>query len=436
MKIFAGMVTEGTSFKSNMILDIGASQKEGSCKVYYSSTPTDETFFKERTTLNDLGKARFEDQNEFIGLVVKKIAETQKGQRDTVKSHGYPESENILKNVAVFVPSHTLANMALYLPNLKDGKNNPLSDINFGDFKNALRTNGVQISEDMNFKILHDVLGTGLAMSKKLYDSGMLQEGSLYTACITGGGCGIANIEMPDEANVIIKSSGSSYLTEGFNIQKISKAGASAPALIENFCKAMGFEPEIIDEIKSCHKSEFALEPTVTYAKDVNSQKLKKLLVDSNLFEIVDESDNMFTISVRSEYIHQYNNARRNAIDKYCLAFARLAVIKKTEGANGMIVTGTLAHAVDRSARFAYGTPVADWITQHLIQSFSSRELDKMDAAYGFKVLCENKFFIDNNADCGGLVHLAKFVGSHRNNWLKINIKDLSRSSVKKVLCK
>lgn len=436
MKIFSTPPIQTPSFRSNIILDIGASQKEGSCKVYYSSTPTDEIFFKGRSTLNDLGKAQFEDKGDFVKLIARKIANIQKGQRDTVKAKGYPESENVLKNIAVFVPSHTSANKALYMPNLKDGNNNPLCNVDFGDFKNELIKNGVEVSEDLDFKLLHDALGAGLAMSKHLSDYNMLSEGCSYTTCITGGGCGITNIEMPDSENVVIKSSGSSYLTEGFSVQKVSKAGASSPALIENFCKAMGFEPAMTNVIKSCHKAEFALDPTVTFVKDVNTNKLKELLLKSNVFEIVDEAENWYTISVKSEHTNQYNNARRNAIDKYCLALAKLAIIKKTEGSNGLIVTGTLANAVDRSAKLAYGTSVSDWIGQHLLQSFNLPEFETMDSAYKFKIFCGNKFSIDNNADCGKLAHLSKFVGSGRNNWLRISLKDLSQVSLKKAICR
>ena len=34
------------TFRSNITFDIGGSQREGSCKIYYASTPKDEAFFK------------------------------------------------------------------------------------------------------------------------------------------------------------------------------------------------------------------------------------------------------------------------------------------------------------------------------------------------------------------------------------------------------
>ena len=34
------------NFKSNITFDIGGSQREGSCKIYYASTPKDELIYK------------------------------------------------------------------------------------------------------------------------------------------------------------------------------------------------------------------------------------------------------------------------------------------------------------------------------------------------------------------------------------------------------
>lgn len=413
------------NFKSNITFDIGGSQREGSCKIFYASTPTDEVFFKERTTVNDLGKSRFENADDFVQLIVQKIGKIQNDNRDIVKAQGYVDSENALKNVAIFVPSYTANDKAFYFPNLKNNNDKPLQDIDFSNFKERLMANGVEVSDDMNFKVLQDAIGTGLAMTLRLFNNNMLEPGKLYTACITGGGCGISNIEVIDDENVIIKSSGSSYLSQSLSMQKVSKAGASAPALIENFCKAMGLNEEIIDNIKSCHKAEFVLDPHAQYFKDVKTERLKDLLIESNIFDIQDDNETSYTIKVKDEYLQKYNTARRNAIDKYCLALARLAIIKKTEGANGMIVTGTLAQAVDRAAKLSYGSSISEWVMQHLTQSFNSYELDKIQSVYGFNVLCDERFAIDNNAECGELVHMAKFVGPHRSNWLKLNIRDL-----------
>jgi len=419
------------TFKSNITFDIGGSQREGSCKIYYATTATDEEIHREHTTVNALGKRSFQDSEDFINNIVNKISKIQKEGRREIKEKGFPAEENTIRNVAIFLPSYTMGDKAFYLPNIRNKEDKPLKDLDFSNFKERLAAAGVEVSDDMNFKVVQDAMGTGLAMTQKLYDLGMLEEGSLYTACITGGGCGISNIEVVDKNNVIVKSSGSGCLSQSLSLQKVSRAGASAPALIENFCKAMGFHEELTADIKACHKAEFVLSEYATYKKnDPKALRLRELLDSTGMFEILDdEEENEFRVRIKDEYHDKYDVARENAIDKYCLALARLAIIKKNEGSNGMIVTGTVAKAVNKAAGNAYNKSLSKWVMQHLMQSFNSYELDKLQEVYDFKVFCDPRFFIDNNTECEELVHLAKFVGNTRRNWLRLSIDDLKRGT-------
>jgi len=189
------------SFKSNITFDIGGSQREGSCKIYYASTVDDTPLHTESTTVNDLGKNKFIDSSDFINQIVKKIGRVQRESRKEIKEKGYPKEENALKNVTIFLPSYTSNNFAYYLPNHKNIEGYPLKDLNFNDLKRRLVDSGVEVAPDLKIKIAQDAMGTGLAMTKRLYDLGMLKEGKYYTAVITGGGCGISNIEVPDNEN-------------------------------------------------------------------------------------------------------------------------------------------------------------------------------------------------------------------------------------------
>ena len=415
------------SFKSNITFDIGGSQREGSCKIYYSTSEDDIPLHQESTTVNDLGKTKFVDSSDFINQIVKKIGRVQREARKEVREKGFSKEENALKNVTIFLPSYTSNNFAYYLPNHRNMDGYPLKDLDFNCLKQRLTDSGVEVAPELKVKIVQDAMGTGLAMTKRLYDLGMLREGKYYTAVITGGGCGISNIEVPDNEKVIVKSSGSSYLSQSLSLQKVSRAGASAPAVIENFCRAMGINDELIDKIKACHKAEFVTSETTKFPKNVKTEELKKLLLETKKFEIKKEDENSFTIKVKDEYKGKFNTARRNAIDKYCLALARLAIIKKNEGSNGMIVTGKLAHALDITAKKVYKQGIADWTMQHLSQSFNSYELDKMQATYHFEVMCDDRFFIDNNTECGELAHLSEFVDPARGNWVKVDMNHLKK---------
>ena len=96
-----------------------------------------------------------------------------------------------------------------------------------------------------------------------------------------------------------------------------------------------------------------------------------------------------------------------------------------------MIVTGALAQAIDKASKKYYSVGVGDWVMQHLTQSFNSYELNKLQDAYDFKVYCDQRFNIDNNTECGALVHKAKFIGNTRSNWLKVSIKDMATKAAK-----
>jgi len=416
------------SFKSDISFDIGGSQREGSCKIYYATTDEDIPLLKEDTIVNDLGKTKFEDSDDFINHIVKKIGKIQRDGRKIVKEKGFDKEENAIRNVAIFLPSYTSDNYAFYLPNHKNINDKPLKDLDFRNLDSRLIMNGIDVAPDFRFKVVQDALGTGLAMTQRLYDNGMLSEGKYYTAVITGGGCGVSNIEVPDNEKVIIKSTGSSYLSQSLSLEKVSRVGASAPSFIENFCKTLGMNEELIDDIKSCHKAEFTTSEVCKMPRNVKTEKLGNLLEESGMFRVKMDDGDTITSRVRDEFKIPFNYARRNAISKYCLALARLAIIKKNEGSNGLIVTGKFARAIDEVARNFYSQGIADWITRHLSQSFNSYEIEKMQqVAYKFKVMCDKRFFIDNNTECGKLAHLAEFVNPLRGNWLKLSIKHLIR---------
>lgn len=413
------------NFKSNITFDIGGSQREGSCKIYYATTKEDDEIYTAKTTVNVLGKSQFEDSDDFIDKIIEKVKAVQENNSKNVKDMGYSESENILRSMTVFIPSYTSGQFAYYLPNHKNLSDRPLKDLDFSDVKNRLIEQGVKIAPDMQFRLLQDAMGTGLAVTKRLYDNDMLSKGKYYTACITGGGCGVANIEMTDDENVIVKSTGSGYLSEGMALQKVSKAGACAPALIKNFCKAFGMNEEMVEDIQSCHKAEFVLNCPVNLKRDVKTSKLVELLEETGKFDINRENGECYKIDVKDEYRDLYDMSRRSAIDKYCLAFARFAIIKKNEGSNGLIITGPLARAVNKTAKENYQMGISEWVTGHLLGSFNTYELDKMQETYHFKIMCDERFFLDDNTACKKLAHKTKFVSPERGNWVKINVKDL-----------
>ena len=132
-------------------------------------------------------------------------------------------------------------------------------------------------------------------------------------------------------------------------------------------------------------------------------------------------------IRVKKEYSEKFEHARYNAINKYAHALARLAVIKQNEGSNGLIITGPLAMALDRSCHNNYQTSLENWVMDKIEESYNTYELGKMKGAYEFKVICSDDFAIKDNTAGAKLAHNAKFIGKQRFNWLEVDLKEMSK---------
>ena len=416
-------------FRSNINIDIGGSRSEGSCKINYSANDGVE-IANISTTVNAPGQKVFKNSEQFLDLLAQKIKTVQDQQRKTISELGYKNDENILKNVAIFVPSITYQNTALMLPNIKESNNKPLENIDFNDFKERLIEKGVEVSEDMRFMLLQDVLGAGLEIARRLYDNNMLKVGSAYTVCITGGGCGVANIRMNEEQNIELTCSGSTFLSDDDKIKKISSEGASSHAVIRNFCDSMWprMDESTVQRIVECNKAEFTINPIVTYTKDAKTEQLKDLLLSTNDYEIVSEDDKTYTIKVKDT--SSYKLAKDMAIYRYCKAIARLGVIRRNELYDGLILTGPLAMAINNSLikyPSIIGKNLADRVKLFFRFDYNTNESKKLSEVYPFEVYCDERFAISNNTDCKDLVYKVVFPSEKRSNLIKISTKHLKK---------
>ena len=430
-KIFTNHSSK-SAFRSNITFDIGGSQREGSCKIDYSTSGDGAKIYTARTTVNKLGKTTFRDADDFIHQIVKKVKTVQDNNISNVKDMGYPASENVIRSTTLFLPSYTDEDFAYYLPNHRDDKGVSLRNLDFSNITKRLAKAGIKVDPNMRFTLLQDAMGTGLATAKTLFDNGMLEKGKAYTACITGGGCGIANIERLEDDCVHIKSSGSACIPNPDGIKKVSALGASAPAVIRNFCKEFGLNNETTQEIAGCFKAEFTLEDPVMFDKRDNyAQRLKQLLLDTGKYEEVQDDaaaeSNKFILEVKPEFKDLYNRSRKKAIDKYARAFACLASIKRNDGSNGLVITGPVARAIARVAKENYGKDLSTWVTEILLENYTTEEIKCIQNTYDFKIICDDRFFIDDNTACRQLAHKINFIAPHRSNWITISVDDLKK---------
>lgn len=412
------------SFKSGIVVDIGGSTKEGSCKIDVSTNDCSETLYKEKTRVNNVGRDSFSSEKDFWAKICSRIINAKNKADEIIDKKGLPASEKILNKLSFLVPSYAFGSEALYFANLKTPEG-PLKNVDFAKIPGLLSLMGVNIKPNLQVKVFQDAIGSGLAMTERLYKLDLLKPGDFYTVAITGGGCGISNIRHIGRNKVLVDSSGSSCLTDGMGVIKVSKLGASAPAIIRNFCKAFCLDEEVTEKIASCGIAEFTMNDKFKVPKTPQGEKLQALLLSTDKYKKVVDAEHGVILEPKPECFDKFKHARYNAINKYAHALARLAVIKENEGSNGLIVTGPLARAIDKSCKNDYKSSLSQWIMDKIDESYNTLELGKARSAYDFKVLCGESFEIDDNTAGRKLLNMAKTVGDSRYNWLEVNLKKL-----------
>lgn len=404
------------SFHSKLIVDVGGSVKENSCKINILSDDGKDSYMKDKTIVNLPGKRFYENNNDFLQRLSSRIKES------FVKldlSKKLTEDEKTVKEIVLFMPGNVFGNEMIYADNIKGESGYGLEGVDFKALTSILKKKGVPVSRDAEIKLLQDTIGGGMAVAKKLFDKGLLEEGSHYTVAITGGGCGITNIKRFSGDKAIIDVTGSSYFTNENGILKISNAGASASAFIRNFCKSMQFNKRIVDEIAACGLGQMVTRSEFKLEDDEKGRTLKDLLLNkTGKYELAQNGN----IKIKDEYLEKRKYAMACSIDKYADALARFAIIKENECANGLIITGPLGMAIDAACR-QNGSSLASLVENKINENYNTYEMEKIKDRHNFKVFCNSDFALEDNTESKDMALNARFVGKNRYNWLEIDLK-------------
>ena len=228
------------AFKHKVIVDIGASNPRGTCKVRVTSNDGKQEFYKEDTFLNIKsdgfknavnldGNGMDKGQGTFIRRLHRIIqrasdAVIEKIDNDEIKA---PASEKKLAGAAVFVPGTTFTNMKddriAFIPNLKNTDGESLTNIDFKKYEAKVKKREgigkqLDVSDDFELVVTKDLGGTGLGIAQSMAKQGLLNTGDYIMGVMTGGGFGSVDIKVKEdpEGKQYVEfetSESSSYLT-------------------------------------------------------------------------------------------------------------------------------------------------------------------------------------------------------------------------------
>jgi hypothetical protein len=418
------------NFGYRVYIDSGASkQQNGSLKVSIQSDKGNELLSTSQlTNLNDQmvcpgGFKKSDDYTRCLAERTRHFIELAKKNPDFDELEG---KDKKLSGVVINVPCQVVNNKVSIITNLKLPDGQSLTNVDFGNIEKALKKD-VEVSDDFKFIATNDLPGAAAGVAKLLNEKNLLKEGFYGAVCMTGGGCGVADIKVKNNTLEIEASESGHNQALNSNLS-IEKDGASSPALISNFAKSLGYDNKDILALSSTGKAKLVFKHHLKVEK--NSQDLEVLLKTGLFKQLEDAEDGKAVLKLKGVGKKEQAKACQKAISKYIDSIAQLAAPKVNEGLNLLVLTGPLA---GRVKEFVDEKPT-EFESKNLatlIQEKTASYLDDSGASmaktYNFKVACDNDFAISDNT-IGGKVLLAgtSIDSQNRGNWINIPVEALN----------
>lgn len=249
-------IGSNVNFGHKIIIDIGASNPKGTCKVLVKSDDGRDLYktngYLNHTpngfsTKDEFGRKIDGGQEDFISKLDDVILNAHKDVLELSKQGkvefakdpmGSTKKDRMLSGVAVFVPGTTFTmckdDRIAFIPNLKNDEGESLLNIDFKKYEEEIKTNGrraegLDARKDFELVVTKDLGGAGLALAKILAKRDELQAGDYIMGVMTGGGFGSVDVKVKGSAeNPIVEfetSESSSYLSG--NTQMHSKISST-----------------------------------------------------------------------------------------------------------------------------------------------------------------------------------------------------------------
>lgn len=263
MLVKVSNIGNNVHFGHKILIDIGASNPKGTCKVLVKSDDGRD-LYKSNGYLNDTpdgfstkdktGKKIDGGQTDFISKLNDVILNTHKnvlklareGEIHFAKNlKGSTKKDSMLSGVAVFVPGTTFTmckdDRIAFIPNLKNDEGESLVNIDFKKYEEEIkdggkRAEGLDVSKNFELIVTKDLGGAGLSIAKILAKRDELKSGDYIMGVMTGGGFGSVDIKVKgSEEKPIVEfetSESSSYLSG--NTQMHSKISSTINELFSH----------------------------------------------------------------------------------------------------------------------------------------------------------------------------------------------------------
>ncbi len=264
-------------FGHKIIIDIGASNPKGTCKVLVKSDDgrdLSKTNGYLNNTVNgfstkdETGKKIDGGQSDFISKLDDVIFNAHRdvlrlAREGKIKfaqdTKGGTKKDSMLSGVAVFVPGTTFTmckdDKIAFIPNLRNDEGESLVNIDFKKYEEEIKTGGPRAkgldpTKGFELVVTKDLGGAGLALAKVLAKRDELKIGDYVMGVMTGGGFGSVDVKVKgsEEAPVVEfeTSESSSYLSG--NTQMHSKISSTINELFSHENPKAEFQ-RIKDEI-------------------------------------------------------------------------------------------------------------------------------------------------------------------------------------------
>ncbi|MBQ3641416.1 hypothetical protein II906_05790, partial [bacterium] len=413
---------------------------------------------KKSTHLNNTTKG-FGNGDSFVRRVDKLIRRTydETFERAQQGEFELPDEEKQLSGVSIFIPGTTMTkgkdDIIAFMPNVRDTKGKSLTNIDFTNYENGLKTHQslkpeeepLDVSDDFELFVTKDLGGTGLGIAKVLGEKGMLKNGDYIMGIMTGGGFGSVDLKVKDDRVEIETCESSSYLTANpgnGNPQKLGRLGVSVKSHINHFCNALGI-PELAEDSPLRKAMITAGDARIVEDNVMYISNRDKELIDtfkgSELFRVnKDKTTSAKTcfemVDDDPDFALKMKQARISSVKDYAYAVSLISINKINDFVNKIILVGPFAHGVNRyvkehpeefsGAAEYHGKKVnglADLITHEIDNRIESVDLPtsgRLKKLNNVEVICDDSINISDNTYAGDILldPELKFV-ENRGNW-------------------